>query len=92
MRKSILAFLFASVLLLALVPLMEVGPAGQFHVMAQSTFPNPTNQHACPSQTGAGGGREAFRKTEGFGPLRLHILRSVSRRGRTVLSQRSRRT
>ena len=60
MRKPILAVLFASVLLLAFVPLMQIGPASQFHVMAQSSFPNPANEHACPSQTGAG--------SDGFSP------------------------
>src|SRR2546430_16418544 len=61
MRKPVLAILFADVLLLALVPLLlQLGPASQFHVMAQSSFPNPANEHACPSQTGAGGGAEAI--------------------------------
>ncbi len=60
MRKSVHAFLVASVLLLALVPLMKTGPAIQFHVMAQSSYPDPANEHACPSQTGAGGGAEAI--------------------------------
>src|SRR6266571_5124479 len=60
MRKPILASLVASVLLFALVPLMQIGPASRFHVMAQSSFPDPANEHACPSQTGAGGGAEAI--------------------------------
>src|SRR5229473_8322431 len=67
MRKPILAVLFASVLLLALVPLMQIGPASQFHVLAQSSFPNPANEHACPSQTGAGGGAEAIPPFVGTG-------------------------
>jgi len=67
MRKPILAVLFASVLLLAFVPLMQIGPASQFHVMAQSSFPNPANEHACPSQTGAGGGAEAIPAFVGTG-------------------------
>src|SRR5258708_31050028 len=67
MRKPILAVLFASVLLLALVPLMQISPFGQFHVMAQSSFPNPANEHACPSQTGAGGGAEAIPAFVGTG-------------------------
>jgi hypothetical protein len=72
-RKLILAFLFASVLLLALVPFMKIGPAGQFHVMAQSSYPDPANEHACPSQTGAGGGAEAIPAfigpgSDGFSP------------------------
>ena len=60
MRISILPILGASVLLLALIPLLELGPASQFHVMAQASFPDPANEHACPSQTGAGGGAEAI--------------------------------
>ena len=73
MRKPILTVLFASVLLLALVPLMQIGPASQFHVLAQSSFPNPANEHACPSQTGAGGGAEAIPAfvgpgSDGFSP------------------------
>src|SRR2546429_763259 len=76
MRKSVLAILFADVLLLALVPLLlQLGPPSQFHVMAQSSFPDPANEHACPSQTGAGGGAEAIPAfvgagTDGFSPNR----------------------
>src|SRR5436305_11114192 len=40
--------------------LLPLGPPSQFHVMAQSSFPDPANEHACPSQTGAGGGAEAI--------------------------------
>jgi hypothetical protein len=73
MRKPILAVLFASVLLIALIPLMQIGPASQFHVMAQSSFANPANEHSCPSQTGAGGGAEAIPAfvgpgSDGFSP------------------------
>ena len=46
MRKPMLAILFASVLLLALVPLMQIGPVGQFHVLAQSSYPDPAGEHA----------------------------------------------
>src|SRR5436853_3881761 len=68
MRKPVLAILFADVLLLALVPLLlQLGPASQFHVMAQSSFPDPANEHACPSQTGAGGGTEAIPAFVGSG-------------------------
>src|SRR6266446_2730493 len=68
MRKPVLAILFADVLLLALVPLLlQLGSASQFHVMAQSSFPNPANEHACPSQTGAGGGAEAIPAFVGTG-------------------------
>lgn len=73
MRKPILVILFASVVLLALVLLMQIGPASQFHVLAQTSFPNPANEHACPSQTGAGGGAEAIPAfvgpgSDGFSP------------------------
>src|SRR2546423_2936363 len=74
MRRPVLAILFADVLLLALVPLLlQLGPASQFHVMAQSSFPDPANEHACPSQTGAGGGAEAIpafvgSSSDGFSP------------------------
>jgi hypothetical protein len=41
--------------------------------MAQSSFPNPAGEHACPSQTGAGGGAEAIPAfvgpgSDGFSP------------------------
>src|SRR5260370_22340323 len=67
MRKASLAILVASVLLFALVPLMQIGPASRLHVMAQSSFPDPANEHACPSQTGAGGGAEAIPAFVGTG-------------------------
>src|SRR5438445_12002636 len=68
MRKFVLAILFADVLLLAIVPLLlQLGPPSQLHVMAQSSFPNPANEHACPSQTGAGGGAEAIPAFVGTG-------------------------
>src|SRR5207253_10322377 len=68
MRKPVLAILFADVLLLALVPLLlQLGPASQFHVMSQSSFPDPANEHACPSQTGAGGCDEAIPAYVGSG-------------------------
>src|SRR6201998_3909926 len=60
MRISILPILGATAFLLALIPLLELGPASQFHVMAQGSFPDPANEHACPSQTGAGGGAKAI--------------------------------
>src|SRR2546422_6364505 len=41
--------------------------------MAQSSFPDPANEHSCPSQTGAGGGAEAIPAfvgpgSDGFSP------------------------
>src|SRR5256885_3558053 len=74
MRKPVLTILIADVLLLALVPLLQqLAPPSQFHGMAQSSSPDPTNEHACPSQTGAGGGAEAIPAfvgpgTDGFSP------------------------
>ena len=42
-------------------------------VSAQTSYPDPANEHACPSQTGAGGGAEAIPAfvgsgTDGFSP------------------------
>src|SRR5947208_13961804 len=74
MRRPLLATLFADVLLLALVPfLRQLRPDTQFHVMAQSSFPGPAHEHACPSQTGPGGGAEAIpafvgSSSDGFSP------------------------
>src|SRR5690242_16180960 len=73
MNKARFAILVSSVLLLALVPLLKVGPASQFQVLAQSPSPDPANEHACPSQTGAGGGAEAIPAfigtgSDGFSP------------------------
>jgi len=42
---------------------MDVGRS----VIAQTTFPDPANEHACPSQTGAGGGAEAIPAFVGSG-------------------------
>jgi hypothetical protein len=73
MNRAKLAFLFATVLLLALIPLVRIGPSGQYQVLAQSLYPDPANEHACPSQTGAGGGAEAIPAfvgpgSDGFSP------------------------
>ena len=85
MRKSVLAILFADVLLLALVPLLlQLGPPSQFHVMAQSSFPDPTNEHACPSQTGAGGGAEAIPAF--VGPGGKAMAEAGARQGRMLES------
>jgi hypothetical protein len=37
------------------------------HVVAQTAYPNPANEHGCPSQTGAGGGAEAIPAFVGAG-------------------------
>jgi hypothetical protein len=73
MNKARLTFFFATVLLLALIPLLRIGPSGQYQVLAQSLYPDPANEHACPSQTGAGGGAEAIPAfigpgSDGFSP------------------------
>jgi hypothetical protein len=69
--KTLALFLFAGLILLALFPLLSIGPIHT--VSAQSSFPDPTNEHACPSQTGAGGGAEAIPAfvgpgSDGFSP------------------------
>src|SRR5436190_8106629 len=58
MRKLVSLLLFEAVILLILIPIFSRNPSRS--VIAQSTFPNPANEHACPSQTGAGGGAEAI--------------------------------
>ena len=58
MNKPHLPLLFGIILLMALVPMLSFGPGDQ--AVAQSGFPDPANEHSCPSQTGAGGGAEAI--------------------------------
>jgi hypothetical protein len=69
--KHLPLFLFAGLILFTLFPLLPVGPV--HHVSAQSTFQDPANERACPSQTGAGGGAEAIPAfvgpgSDGFSP------------------------
>ncbi len=71
MRKLASLLLFEAVILLILIPIFSRNPSRS--VIAQSTFPDPANEHACPSQTGAGGGAEAIPAfvgpgTDGFSP------------------------
>jgi len=71
MRKLVSLLLFEAVILLILIPIFSRNPSRS--VIAQSTFPDPANEHACPSQTGAGGGAEAIPAfvgpgTDGFSP------------------------
>jgi len=71
MRRLVLLFLFEAILLLVLVPIFSIDL--DRNVIAQSSFPDPANEHACPSQTGAGGGAEAIPAyvgsgTDGFSP------------------------
>jgi hypothetical protein len=57
MRRLSLIPLGALFVFLAFL-LLSIRPAHQ--VIAQTIYPDPTNEHACPSQTGAGGGAEAI--------------------------------
>lgn len=71
MRKLLPLLFFEVVILLVLMHIFSVGP--DRIVIAQTMFPNPANEHACPSQTGAGGGAEAIPAfvgsgTDGFSP------------------------
>ncbi len=71
MRKLVPLLLFEVAILLILIPIFSMNPSRS--VIAQSTFPDPAGEHACPSQTGAGGGAEAIPAfigpgTDGFSP------------------------
>jgi len=71
MRKLLVSLLFGGVILCVVVPLLSLSLSHS--VIAQSSFPNPANEHACPSQTGAGGGAEAIPAfvgpgSDGFSP------------------------
>jgi hypothetical protein len=60
MRKSFVGLLFGSFLVLVPFLFFLFAPTRQFRVAAQTAYPDPANEHACPSQTGAGGGAEAI--------------------------------
>src|SRR5207248_2524094 len=71
MRKLRRLLFVEAVVLFALILMFSVD-LGR-NVIAQTSFPDPTNEHACPSQTGAGGGAEAIPAfvgpgTDGFSP------------------------
>ena len=71
MRKLIPLLFLEGIVLVALVPIFSMDPGRA--VIAQTSFPDPANEHACPSQTGAGGGAEAIPAfvgpgTDGFSP------------------------
>src|SRR6184192_1884847 len=71
MRKLIPLLFLEGIVLVALVPIFSMDPGRA--VIAQSSFPDPANEHACPSQTGAGGGAEAIPAfvgpgSDGFSP------------------------
>ena len=57
MRRPLLGLSLA-LFSLILILLITLGPSN--HVIAQTSYPDPANEHACPSQTGAGGGAEAI--------------------------------
>jgi hypothetical protein len=57
MRRLSLVPLGALFVFLAFL-LLSIRPAHR--VSAQTTYPDPANEHGCPSQTGAGGGAEAI--------------------------------
>src|SRR5205823_13616730 len=65
MRKLIPLLFLEGIVLVALVPIFSMDPGRA--VIAQTSFPDPANEHACPSQTGAGGGAEAIPAFVGSG-------------------------
>lgn len=71
MRKLVPVLFLEAIFLVALVPIFSIDPGRT--VIAQTSFPDPANEHACPSQTDAGGGAEAIPAfigpgTDGFSP------------------------
>src|SRR6266404_8684622 len=83
MRKVSLPVLLGSLFMFVLVRMILIGPGTR--VVAQTAYPDPANEHGCPSQTGAGGGTEAIPAfvgtgSDGFSPnqsLCLPALASV---------------
>ena len=65
MRKAFLPVLLGSLFLFVLVRMISMGPGTR--VVAQTAYPDPANEHGCPSQTGAGGGAEAIPAFVGTG-------------------------
>ena len=71
MRKLLVSLLFGGVILCVVVPLLSLSLSRS--VVAQSSFPDPANEHAYPSQTSAKNGAEAIPAfvspgTDGFSP------------------------
>src|SRR5215831_1644794 len=71
MRKLMPLLFLQAIVLVALGPIFSMDAART--VIAQTSFPDPANEHACPSQTGARGGAEAIPAfvgpgTDGFSP------------------------
>jgi hypothetical protein len=65
MRKVFFRVLLGSLFVFVLVRMISMGPVTR--VIAQTAYPDPTNEHGCPSQTGAGGGAEAIPAFVGTG-------------------------
>lgn len=65
MRKLMPLLFLEAVVLIALIPIFSLDPSRT--VIAQTAFPDPANERACPSQTGAGGGAEAIPAFVGSG-------------------------
>ena len=65
MRKVFFRVLLGSLFVFVLVRMISMGPGTR--VIAQTAYPDPTNEHGCPSQTGAGGGAEAIPAFVGTG-------------------------
>lgn len=65
MRKLALTLAIGSLSLLVFAFLSSLTSRTQ--VSAQTAYPDPANEHACPSQTGAGGGAEAIPAYVGTG-------------------------
>src|SRR5260221_5088852 len=82
MNKPHLPLLFGIILLLVVVSMISFGPGDR--AVAQSGFSDPANEHACPSQTGAGGGAEAIpafvdQAAMDSAPIRVYVCRSSRR-------------
>jgi hypothetical protein len=58
MRRLFVGLSLIALISLASVLLTSIAPSNR--VIAQTSYPDPANEHACPSQTGAGGGAEAI--------------------------------
>jgi hypothetical protein len=71
MRKLVSPVLLGVFCVIVVLALIFVSPSHR--VIAQTTYPDPANEHGCPSQTGAGGGAEAISAyvgpgVDGFSP------------------------
>jgi hypothetical protein len=65
MRKVWSSVLLGSLFAFVLIGMIAVVPGT--HIAAQTAYPDPANEHGCPSQTGAGGGAEAIPAFVGTG-------------------------